>query len=85
MTSLGMPYLDIIYRLRESTALPIAAYQVSGEYSMIKAACEKVITTLHSELFVLTIVACSYCIVCLIVSLLYCFIGLLFRFIYNVM
>ena len=31
-------YLDIIYKLRESTDLPIAAYQVSGEYSMIKAA-----------------------------------------------
>lgn len=37
----GMPYLDIIHRLRESTDLPIAAYQVSGEYSMIKAASEK--------------------------------------------
>lgn len=31
-------YLDIIYKLRNSTDLPIAAYQVSGEYSMIKAA-----------------------------------------------
>ena len=32
------PYLDIITHLRESTTLPIAAYQVSGEYLMIKAA-----------------------------------------------
>lgn len=32
------PYLDIIARLRAATTLPIAAYQVSGEYLMIKAA-----------------------------------------------
>jgi porphobilinogen synthase len=32
------PYLDIIYRLRQQSKLPIAAYQVSGEYLMIKAA-----------------------------------------------
>ena len=34
----ALPYLDIIYRLRENTDLPIAAYNVSGEFSMIKAA-----------------------------------------------
>jgi porphobilinogen synthase len=33
------PYLDVISLLRENTTLPIAAYQVSGEYAMIKAAC----------------------------------------------
>lgn len=33
------PYLDIIRALREATPLPIAAYQVSGEYLMIKSAC----------------------------------------------
>ncbi|AQK66946.1 Delta-aminolevulinic acid dehydratase 1 chloroplastic [Zea mays] len=33
----GLPYLDIIRLLRDHSALPIAAYQVSGEYSMIKA------------------------------------------------
>lgn len=32
------PYLDIIARLRAATSLPIAAYQVSGEYLMIKSA-----------------------------------------------
>jgi porphobilinogen synthase len=32
------PYLDIIHRLRNATALPIAAYQVSGEYLMLKSA-----------------------------------------------
>lgn len=32
------PYLDIITRIREATGLPVAAYQVSGEYLMIKAA-----------------------------------------------
>jgi porphobilinogen synthase len=31
-------YLDIIYRVKEKFGLPTAAYQVSGEYSMIKAA-----------------------------------------------
>ncbi|HWB01846.1 MAG TPA: porphobilinogen synthase [Verrucomicrobiales bacterium] len=32
-------YLDVIRALRESTSLPVAAYQVSGEYLMIKSAC----------------------------------------------
>jgi porphobilinogen synthase len=32
------PYLDIIARIRESTVLPVAAYQVSGEYLMIESA-----------------------------------------------
>ncbi|MCW1885924.1 porphobilinogen synthase [Luteolibacter flavescens] len=32
------PYLDIITRVRESTTLPVAAYQVSGEYLMIESA-----------------------------------------------
>ena len=32
-------YLDVIARLRDETTLPMAAYQVSGEYLMIKAAC----------------------------------------------
>jgi porphobilinogen synthase len=31
-------YLDIIARVRESTSLPVAAYQVSGEYLMLKSA-----------------------------------------------
>jgi len=34
-------YLDVIKSLREATALPVAAYQVSGEYAMLKAACER--------------------------------------------
>jgi porphobilinogen synthase len=33
-------YLDIIVKLRENTTLPIAAYQVSGEYLMIKSAAD---------------------------------------------
>eukprot|EP01041_Mallomonas_annulata_P012208 gene12208-25637_t len=36
-----MPYLDIIRRLRDYSSLPIAAYHVSGEYAMMKAAVEK--------------------------------------------
>ena len=38
MVKPALPYLDIIARLREQTDLPIAAYHVSGEYAMIKAA-----------------------------------------------
>lgn len=38
MVKPAMPYLDIIAQARSRTLLPIAAYQVSGEYSMIKAA-----------------------------------------------
>ena len=34
------PYLDIISQVRENTTLPVAAYQVSGEYLMIKAAAK---------------------------------------------
>ncbi|MEI6521185.1 MAG: porphobilinogen synthase [bacterium] len=41
MVKPALPYLDIIRDVRESCNLPIAAYQVSGEYSMIKAAAEK--------------------------------------------
>ncbi len=40
MVKPGMPYLDIISLLRQEFTLPIAAYQVSGEYSMIKAASQ---------------------------------------------
>ncbi len=35
------PYLDVIRAVREATALPVAAYQVSGEYAMLKAAAER--------------------------------------------
>lgn len=41
MVKPGMPYLDIIRRLREASPLPIAAYHVSGEYAMMKAAAER--------------------------------------------
>lgn len=34
----GLPYLDIIVRVRERFDLPVVAYNVSGEYSMVKAA-----------------------------------------------
>ncbi len=41
MVKPGMPYLDIIHYLSANLNQPIAAYQVSGEYAMIKAAIEK--------------------------------------------
>ena len=37
----GMPYLDIIYRVKQEFKMPTFAYQVSGEYSMIKYSIEK--------------------------------------------
>ncbi|RZK82490.1 MAG: porphobilinogen synthase [Pedobacter sp.] len=41
MVKPGLAYLDIIQRLRQQTDLPIACYNVSGEYSMVKAAAER--------------------------------------------
>jgi porphobilinogen synthase len=41
MVKPGTLYLDVIAKLRAATALPIAAYHVSGEYAMLKAAAEK--------------------------------------------
>ena len=41
MVKPAMSYLDIIQDINQHTTLPIAAYQVSGEYAMIKAASEK--------------------------------------------
>jgi porphobilinogen synthase len=38
MVKPGLPYLDICWRMKEAFGLPTFAYQVSGEYSMIKAA-----------------------------------------------
>ncbi len=36
-----MPYLDIVRRVRDTYGVPTFAYQVSGEYAMLKAAAEK--------------------------------------------
>jgi porphobilinogen synthase len=41
MVKPGMPYLDILRDLKEVFHVPLAAYQVSGEYAMIKAAGQK--------------------------------------------
>jgi porphobilinogen synthase len=38
MVKPALPYLDIISRVREEIDLPVAAYNVSGEYAMVKAA-----------------------------------------------
>jgi porphobilinogen synthase len=35
------PYLDVLARVADSVDVPVAAYQISGEYSMIEAAAEK--------------------------------------------
>jgi porphobilinogen synthase len=40
MVKPGLPYLDVIRQLRDRFDVPIAAYNVSGEYSMVKAAAQ---------------------------------------------
>ncbi len=41
MVKPAMPYLDIIRQVRDTIDLPVAAYNVSGEFAMVKAAAEK--------------------------------------------
>lgn len=41
MVKPGMPYLDILYRVKAEFGVPTYAYQVSGEYAMLEAAIEK--------------------------------------------
>jgi porphobilinogen synthase len=41
MVKPALPYLDIIRRVRDDFDVPVAAYNVSGEYSMVKAAVQK--------------------------------------------
>jgi porphobilinogen synthase len=40
MVKPALPYLDVLRRVRETTNLPVAAYNVSGEYAMVKAAVQ---------------------------------------------
>ncbi|HWO49249.1 MAG TPA: porphobilinogen synthase, partial [Solirubrobacterales bacterium] len=40
MVKPALPYLDVIHRVKQATGAPLAAYHVSGEYSMLKAAAE---------------------------------------------
>jgi porphobilinogen synthase len=41
MVKPALPYLDVIRAVRESCDLPLAAYNVSGEYAMVKAAAQR--------------------------------------------
>jgi porphobilinogen synthase len=41
MVKPGMPYLDLVHRVRTKFGVPTFAYQVSGEYSMLQAAAER--------------------------------------------
>jgi porphobilinogen synthase len=41
MVKPALPYLDIIHRVREAFDVPVGAYNVSGEYSMVKAAAQQ--------------------------------------------
>jgi porphobilinogen synthase len=40
MVKPAMAYLDIVYRVKQKFGYPVAAYNVSGEYSLIKAAAQ---------------------------------------------
>jgi porphobilinogen synthase len=40
MVKPALPYLDVVRRVKEETGAPVGAYQVSGEYSMLKAAAQ---------------------------------------------
>jgi porphobilinogen synthase len=41
MVKPALPYLDVVRRVKEATGAPLAAYQVGGEYAMLKAAAEQ--------------------------------------------
>ena len=38
MVKPGMPYLDVLWRVKQHVRRPVAVYQVSGEYAMLEAA-----------------------------------------------
>jgi porphobilinogen synthase len=38
MVKPALPYLDVLYRVKQQFGMPTAAYNVSGEYAMVKAA-----------------------------------------------
>ena len=40
MVKPGLPYLDIVRRVKDTFGVPTAVYQVSGEYAMLKAAAQ---------------------------------------------
>jgi porphobilinogen synthase len=41
MVKPGLPYLDMVYRVKQQSEVPVSVYHVSGEYAMIKAAAAK--------------------------------------------
>jgi porphobilinogen synthase len=41
MVKPALPYLDVIRRVKDATRVPVAAYNVGGEYAMVKAAAER--------------------------------------------
>jgi porphobilinogen synthase len=41
MVKPGLPYLDIVRRVKDAFGVPTYAYQVSGEYAMLRGACER--------------------------------------------
>jgi porphobilinogen synthase len=41
MVKPALPYLDIIYRVKQAFNVPVAAYNVSGEFALVKAAAQQ--------------------------------------------
>ena len=54
MVKPGMPYLDVIKSIKENFKIPVLAYQVSGEYSLIKNAINKKFISENSVIEILT-------------------------------
>lgn len=50
MVKPGLPYLDVIHRLATALEAPVAAYHVSGEYAMLRAAAERGMIDYHAGL-----------------------------------
>ncbi len=51
MVKPGIPYLDIVQRVKDNFHIPTFAYQVSGEYSMISNAAEQGLIDRQSAIF----------------------------------
>jgi porphobilinogen synthase len=51
MVKPGMPYLDMVRSVKDKFDVPVAAYQVSGEYAMLHAAAEKGWLNLEHAMF----------------------------------
>ena len=64
MVKPGMPYLDIIRNIKDNFKIPVFAYQVSGEYSLLKNGIKNKIITNEAIFESLNSLQKSWCICC---------------------